>query len=815
MRPFTSYTALGFIVLVLAVAGNAAMHSTNNEVGTRFVPGYNDAGCSEPNNTVSDYFIEDVTDPVGPVELYGWTTSAVFGRLSFHLSHETGDTKINIQRLNGTTNSMEPYAAQAFLGLPTGTACRYIAMSDEGYGMCTGPTVTGEDIKFLYFNTTSGLLTADGELSVSGASFTRCYAIGRRGVVHDSANGIFYVYDRNATDWESVATITSDNNAAAFSWTKPEMAFVLNSGDIGFYLIRDVPSEDVKLLYSTTPVGYSGADVTDLTFDYTDDLIVGVSSDDAVYRHRRASGFFYGTPTQAFPASAVSVGYRLAANTPPATSGFVYATAPDEGAVVLYRSPSDGSDYVFTVEDSSSINATGAINNAVGNGGDGQIVFVNDGFSNNHTKTYCAEGMTCLGGCGYECDTDDDPCSYEIYDEVGGTCDTQAFGPDALGAPICRTTTCIANIGYLLEPIEGGGCAFTVNNEECFGTCADGKCDVPIDCGIATPPPAPSPSATPSISTTSSATPTISASSTNSASASTTPSLTSTRSVTQTPTISSTASTSTVGLCAGVTSCDDGDSCTDDYCDNTQGGCVHDAVTPGTACPFTDVAIVDPCFPSAVTGYCPGAGAPCTQDKRSVQETACPTPAYTCQAATLCDSATGCGVADLDERCPQAPPDAYPCSAYVCDPARATGTTHGCLLTALKATGDACQSWDACRIETTCQSDLLCGGGRYIECDSGAVCVDGTCVLAFSLGDSSSSDGGDDDDNGWSTPVIWMYVLWGLSILIGCCCCGIIVGIVAWFLSRVIEDDDNNGNGNTYTDANTQDAFDSEGIELF
>ncbi len=225
---------------------------------------------------------------------------------------------------------------------------------------------------------------------------------------------------------------------------------------------------------------------------------------------------------------------------------------------------------------------------------------------------------------------------------------------------------------------------------------------------------------------------------------------------------------------------------------------MHDPVTPGSPCPGNSVVDMDICFPTATSGFCPGPGAPCTQDTRGHLPLVCPEPRYTCQVASDCDSTTGCTIVTLDARCPPTPLGAYPCSQFICDPTHpdAVDTSHGCRLTPLLEEGDECQHWDSCRIDTVCQSNMICGGGTTVRCpdtdESGylQLCVSGKCVVSIIHSD-------DDDDLyqtsespstiSWLVPMASLYSSVVFVVILGILLGAILLITARWYLYSEVE----------------------------
>lgn len=164
------------------------------------------------------------------------------------------------------------------------------------------------------------------------------------------------------------------------------------------------------------------------------------------------------------------------------------------------------------------------------------------------------------------------------------------------------------------------------------------------------------------------------------------------------------------GKCEGDFPCDDNDDCTADQCDQTDGGCIHEALTGTTCNDHNQCTEPDVCDKGTCVGTpldCDDKN-PCTEDSCD-HEHGCVHKIVVGQPCVLdvCTVNATCG---KDGKCqgePKTCNDNNPCTADSCDP-----KAGGCVFEAIE--GD-CDDQDICTIEDRC-IDKKCVGKRLPLC---------------------------------------------------------------------------------------------------
>ncbi len=109
------------------------------------------------------------------------------------------------------------------------------------------------------------------------------------------------------------------------------------------------------------------------------------------------------------------------------------------------------------------------------------------------------------------------------------------------------------------------------------------------------------------------------------------------------------------------------------------------------------------------------------------------TDGETCALGKCGGGKNACGCKD-DAACD----DKNPCTKDTC------GSDGKCAYT--PAAGAKCDDGDACKIDTTCQADGTCGGGKAKECDDGDICTDDACEKGSGCVNNDNTAECDDGD---------------------------------------------------------------------
>lgn len=780
-----------------------------------------------------DNFIEAFTGTsvyYAGLDEFGFRGAANFGRFTLTLAQDAiPDTLIYIHKYDGSAGTTSTYATQPSLSFPFGDAGTEIAMSDYGIGMSVG----GSDIIFIKYDGGSETFgspafPASASLGVPGGVLGRVYIGGLLGLVYDFNISAFMLMVADATatgEWfhsGSQPTIPGFSDVAAFSRSRGEVAVLGSATTIDFYHVPGGASP-FTYMYSITPP-YSVADVSDIEYDYEDNLLVGEASlASVIYTHERdGTGLFLNAPTFTTTSDGSSLGFRIASNPMGASLGFVLATAPDNVPIVgdlgnLFLYDHLAGSYTLSSSYLTQFSGTSAHSNAVGHSpADPYLLYANDPVfqvggtvddPDGELVVFCGEAEDCGGSCGGFCDLDDNACTIDIINPTTFVCEFSAAVSPNDGNP-CTFDLCVPAFGVTRE-VVGGTCTAIINGVGCPGTCDLGGC-LPDDslCGFpASPSPTPTISVTPSTTPSSgiTASPTISASATVSDSSTVSASATSSETATTTPTPSNTASTTatpsnspsttptptqttstsptmtpTPSSSAGCGFCpmiDGGTcrtlvSCTPSTCtyESNDNACVGTIFIPSYLTACHDL-ICDP-GNSALASGCVAQprslGAPCDDDRPCTRNEQCGAD-FTCVGFPdheLCDDS------DNDQ-----------CSRNQCyiEPLPLIDLDNqGCRLV---AEAGPCLPDDPCIVHTeefptACDAEtFLCVGGAQVECLDGASCILGTCVEDECLGDDDNcyerggGDDDDDDDDGFSGGSIISFIVVLILGAVAVCCC--------------------------------------------
>jgi hypothetical protein len=191
--------------------------------------------------------------------------------------------------------------------------------------------------------------------------------------------------------------------------------------------------------------------------------------------------------------------------------------------------------------------------------------------------------------------------------------------------------------------------------------------------------------------------------------------------------------------------CDDGLDCTDDTCDPSTGGCVHQTnavCDDGQACTMDTCGAGGVCGHEPLTGACDDADA-CTENDACTAEGVCGGSPITCAdtnpcTAVSCDAILGCQVFPVDGPCGDASDLCHEpgvcvngvCTgaAIVCDDqnpcTQESCTAFGCEFAPLP--GAPCDDLDACTDNEACTMEGVCGASP-ITCADASPCTSDGC----------------------------------------------------------------------------------------
>lgn len=163
--------------------------------------------------------------------------------------------------------------------------------------------------------------------------------------------------------------------------------------------------------------------------------------------------------------------------------------------------------------------------------------------------------------------------------------------------------------------------------------------------------------------------------------------------------------------------CQDGISCTSDYCDKSNGYCVHEAkheqCSNGLFCDGEEICDYQQ---GCIAGTPPG----CSDE-------------FSCTFDSCDEVNDTCKHLARDSFCN----DFNDCTLNICK------TGEGCSFVAREG---ACDDGDPCTLNDSCQSGICLGGGAFLDCDDDNVCTDDQCITGIGCRYSFNVNSCDDND---------------------------------------------------------------------